>query len=174
MGSPDLTAQIGLVCSTGIYSDGIRFFQSLREPAHLAKYTHCVTALDNDRLLEAMPGGARITRIDTYDRPIVWSQFIYKGDERDSIVNWTEDREGAPYAWEDIPLIALALTTGDDTPQWLEDKLAADHRYICSELADAAYKQAGLHLFKNIPPSAVYPAMIAALFDDYGWLPTEH
>jgi uncharacterized protein YycO len=165
----DLTGQIGLVESTGIYSDAIRFFQSFREPPHLAKYTHCVTALDNDRLLEAVPGGARIVDIATYG-PIVWSQFIFKPGEQDLIVNWSKDREHAPYAWEDIPLIALALTTGDNTPAWLETKLSSDRRYICSELVDAAYKHAGIHLFKNIPPSAVYPAMVAAMYDDYGWL----
>lgn len=154
--------QFGVVITKGKYSDAIRFFQSLRMPPTLAKYTHSVIAIDDRNIVEAMPGGARINSATEYDN-ILWSAYDHTPDQADTIASFALEQVGKPYAWEDIPLIAVALTTGEHTPDWLEAKLSSDQRWICSELVDAAYQHAGVHLFKNIPPAAVYPAMLARL-----------
>lgn len=155
----DRTAQILLVKSKGIYSDGIKLFQGLHgQPC--SEYTHAAVAISNDELIEAWPGGARRAPISEYD-DILWTQFDFTDQQRDSIVGWMTDHLGDQYAWEDIPLIAIALATGRHTPEWIERKIIQPDRWICSAMCDAAYTAAGVHMFDNIPPAAVYPAMIA-------------
>ena len=80
------------------------------------------------------------------------------------------DRVGAPYAYEDILLIAVALLWGEKTPAWLDREISEDNRWICSAMVDAAYRAAGWHLFvDDRPTAAVYPAALARLFEDFGW-----
>jgi Uncharacterized distant relative of cell wall-associated hydrolases len=158
------TGQFGVVHTSGKYATAIRLFQSLRVPAHLAKYTHSVIAIDGERIIEAWPGGARIAYADEYDAAnIVWSTFDHTARQAAAIRDFARAQLGKQYAWEDVPLIALALATGEHTPTWVDRKLSSDDRWICSELVDAAFQSAGIPLFAGIQPSAVYPAMLAQL-----------
>jgi Uncharacterized distant relative of cell wall-associated hydrolases len=159
----DMAGQFGVVRSSGFYSDGIRFFQHLQDRKdQLWQYTHSFIAIDNTTLVEAWPGGARTAPISEYDH-ILWSHQDLTEVQRAGIVKFATDHVGDAYAWEDIPLIAIALATGRHTPAWLEQKIANPHRWICSAFVDAAYQSAGKHLFHNVPPSAVFPAMLASL-----------
>jgi len=160
----DLTGQFGVVKSTGTYSTLIRFFQTMHNP-DFAGYTHTFVAINETELVEAWPGGARKAPISEYSN-ILWSRFNLTQTQRDSIVQFNEDHLGDQYAWEDIPLIGLALLTKKATPAWLERIIANPHRVICSELVDASYQAAGIHLFHNVPPSAVYPSMLAQYIHD--------
>lgn len=168
----DPTGQFGVVRSNGKYAEGIKFFQAIGQhddPDHLYEYTHAFIATSPTTLVEAWPGGARETPISAYT-DILWSRFDFKGTEQPLVVDYTNDRIGDAYAWEAIPLIALALATGEHTPNWVEHKLANPNRWICSAMVDAALQHGGIHLFEGIPPAAVYPAMLARLARDFGWL----
>ena len=166
-----IKAQIGLVHSTGFYGNAITLFQQIEDrgdPNFPSHWNHAFIAVDETHLVEAAPGGARIRPISDYPN-IRWSQFILTEDERNIIVKFMLDRIDAPYAYEDILFIAVAILSGDNTPAWIDREIADDNRWICSALVDAAFHAAGWHLFHDRQPAAVFPATIARLFEDYGW-----
>lgn len=165
-----LTGQFGVVHTTGKYSTLIEVFQQFNHQQALAGYTHSFTAVSETELIEAWPGGARRAPITEYSN-ILWSKFRLTQAQRNTIIDFNEAHIGDEYAWEDIPLIGLALLTGKATPAWLEKSLANPHRYMCSSLVDAAFDAAGIHLFKNVTPGAVYPSMLAQYVHDHGWGP---
>jgi len=171
----DLTGQFGVVKSTGTYSNLIRFFQSMHHhtPPSLAEYAHAFTAVDNAHLVEAWPGGARRARISEYP-DILWSRFNLTDQQKRTIVQFNINHIGDQYAWEDIPLIGLALLTKRATPAWVERIIANPHRWMCSALVDASYRAAGIHLFHHVTPAAVYPSMLAQYVYDHRWAPTVH
>lgn len=156
--------QFGVIHTTGKYATSIGFFQGLRMPHQYARFTHALIAVDDDNVVEAMPEGVCVNVATEYQN-IVWSDFDHTQAEADAIASFVLDQVGKPYAWEDIPLIAVALATGEHTPDWLETKLSSDQRWICSELVDAAFAHAEIPLFHGIPPAAVYPAMLAKLLE---------
>jgi len=169
-----LTGQFGVVRTTGTYSTLIRIFQSLHHhtPPSLASYTHSFVAVSETELIEAWPGGARRAPISEYT-DVLWSRFKLTDTQRDAIVRFNLKHLGDPYAWEDIPLIGLALATGRATPSWLEKIIANPHRWMCSAMTDAAYRAAGIHLFHHVTPAAVYPSMLAQYVYDHGWGPRQ-
>jgi len=165
-----LTGQFGVVRTTGTYSTLIRIFQSRRRhhPPSLASYTHAFTAISETELVEAWPGGARKAPISEYQN-ILWSRFNLTTAQRHTIVDFTEAHIGDQYAWEDIPLIGIALLTRSATPTWLEHIIRNPKRWLCSSLVDAAFNAADIHLFHGVPPSAVFPSMLAQYVHDKGW-----
>jgi hypothetical protein len=173
----NVTAQIGLVHVTGFYGRAIQAFQHIEDhgdPKNPSWWNHAVIAVDETHLVEAAPGGARLRPISDYT-DIRWSQFLLTQAETNLVVKWMLDRapapgrKGAPYAYEDILFIAIAILSGEKTPAWIDREIASDGRWICSAMVDAAYHAAGWHLFQDRQPAAVFPATIARLFEDYGW-----
>ncbi len=167
---PDLTGQIVLVHTTGFVARAIQFFESLTGDHRFNRWNHIAVMVDNLHCIGAEPGGAKLRPVAFFTDTAI-SSIPYTAEQSEEIVDFMVDRIGAPYAYEDIPLIAVALATRTHTPRWLERILSADGRFICSELADAALTAAGVHLIDDgRTPAAVYPSEIAKALQAHGWM----
>lgn len=144
-------------------------------------FTHAYLVLPDGWLIEAMPGGARIVRLDGSDAgasPRWGPGFAYgrvpltdtqrggfdrlarlgmHGDDG----QWTPRLVGRPYGFDDY--LALALW------EWrlpghrlVREKVRSSNRMICSQLVDFAWCAVGFHLFvdgrlaQDVTPGALF------------------
>lgn len=112
-------------------------------------FSHAFVVLDDGTVMEAQPGGARITPLETYSRrPVAFSTHLATTEaQRDEIVRQARLLEGTPYSFLDY--LALALTRLRVRPRWLRRYVASTGHMICSQLVDEAYRRAGVHLFTD-------------------------
>lgn len=115
-----------------------------------SRYSHAGIVLDDGTVLEAMPGGARITPLQVVlaRRPLAFSWAVPLTDaQRADVVAGARTLEGARYGF--TAYLHLALCRVGIRWGWLIGRLQRDHRFICSQLVDHVYAQAGLHLFTD-------------------------
>lgn len=129
-------------------------------------YTHAGLILDHGQMIEALPGGARITRIEKLldyaadgkpllicDAPV---QRYLKGKGspgaeqqiRTEIASKARYLEGVPYSFLDYAALAMAEWK---LPGWqlVRDRVESSQHLICSALCDRAYSWSGIHLFDD-------------------------
>lgn len=153
----------GLVAISGNVGKLIRFGQWLNGNGW-GDYQHAVLVLDNDELIEAEPGGARIRPVSEYDGTnVVWSDWPLTDDERAAIVAAGRSLEGTPYSFLDY--LALAAHRLHIPIPGLRRYIASTDDLICSELVDEAYRRAMLAMFADHRwPGYVTPmALVRAL-----------
>lgn len=137
-----------------------------RSPVH-----HVVVAVSETECVGAESPVA-ILRPVTHFPNAVWSNFDLTGRQQRLITKYANNAIGTKYGWLDDLAIAIALITRRQTPAWLTRYIASTKRTQCAELADAAYRAAGIHLFRDgRPPSAVYPGSFVGIYKDFGWWP---
>lgn len=136
---------IGLTRIEGL----LGFFVSLGQ--HLAgdssKYTHAYIVLDDETVIAAQPGGARIDKLSDYKDKAIYIQMDLTDDQRATIVREARALEGTPYSYMDY--LAIALLRFGIKPKWLRNYIKSTGHMICSQLADFVYCKAGVHLFKD-------------------------
>jgi uncharacterized protein YycO len=128
-----------------------------------SRYSHVFVVLDNNEIIEAMPGGAIISPLSKYDgltkygSPMaVYLNIELTAEQRARIVKEGRKLKGAPYSFLDYG--ALALERFGFNWKWLENYVASTKHLICSQLADEAYRRAEVHLFEDgRPPQKVTP-----------------
>jgi uncharacterized protein YycO len=107
--------------------------------------------VDVDTVVEAQPHGAQKASKDNYPNA-VWSNFLLNDVQRAAIVQWSLDHVGTPYNFLDIVALffsrVLHIKFG-----WVNTRLSQNGTDICSQLVDAAYRAAGVHLFHDGRPS---------------------
>lgn len=123
-----------------------------------SRYTHVFVVLDENDVIEAMPGGAIISPLSKYagvtkyGSPVAaYLDIKLTAEQRAAIVENARQLEGTPYSFLDY--VALSLERFGFKWKWLEDYVASTKHMICSQLADEAYKRAGVHLFEDGRPS---------------------
>lgn len=141
-----------------------------------ATYTHAFLVVDEDRVIEAEPGGARFAPLSKYqgredvlfsDLPIQrevakaqagWAKvgytfalsdaaLSYENILRRRVVLFGDRCEGVPYSFLDY--FALALERYNIHIKAVQNRVARNDRMICSQLVDWAYEQVGIHLFDD-------------------------
>lgn len=136
---------IGLTTIGGV----LGFFVSLGQ--HLAgdscRFTHAYIVLDDETVIAAQPGGARIDKLSDYDNKSVYLQRDLTDDQRKLIVQHARSLEGLSYSFVDY--LAIALARFGIKPQWLQKYIANTGHMICSQLCDEVYRRAGIHLFND-------------------------
>jgi hypothetical protein len=157
------TGQVGVCLNAG---PGIGVL--VEEFQHSVAF-HCVVAISETEAIGAEPGGAKIRPIDYWPNT-VWSNFDLTYAEYKGIAYWARAREGRPYAYLDIAILAVHLRLGWPIPEWLGRWMSRDNSYICSELAACAlYYGAGKTLFGKTWPGEVTPDTWLKLFETNGW-----
>lgn len=144
---PPSPGDFGLVSISGIVGLGVRIGQWLLGDGSHA-YHHAFLVLDNEEILEAEPGGARIRPLSQYDGTnAIYSTWTLTAVQRAEIVAAARPLEGTPYSWLDY--LALALDRFHIRPAGLRRYVADPSHLICSQLCDLAYLRAGLHMFAD-------------------------
>jgi hypothetical protein len=153
----------GLVAISGETGRLIRFGQWLNGNGW-GDYQHAVLVLDNDELIEAEPGGARIRPVSEYDGTnVVWSDWPLTDAERAAIVAAGRSLEGTPYSFLDYAMLA-AHRLHIPVPG-LRRYIASTGHKICSALVDLGYKLGGQTMFDDrrwdgdVTPMALVPAL---------------
>lgn len=114
------------------------------------KYTHVFIVLDDDTVIEAMPGGARIASRhgrDPEDGMFYYSRLPLTDAQRAAIVAEARKLVGTKYGFSDY--LALALARLGIQPKWLRKYISSNGRMICSQLVDYVYCKVGIHLFED-------------------------
>lgn len=114
----------------------------------LSPWTHAFILLDDDTVIEAMPGGARITPLSDYEgREILWSEFPLADEQRLRIVAEARSLEGTPYSFADY--VALFLERVGFRFGIVKRYVTSSGHMICSQLCDEVYRRCGIHLFDD-------------------------
>lgn len=139
-----------------------------------SRWTHAFIVVDNDEVVEGMPGGARLTkladRIDDdggivfSDRPVAealtgleastpapnwddeWRGF-YERNLRQDICQVARGMVGTPYSFLDY--VAMAFTHFGIHAGWLRRYMLSKNHMICSQLVDEAFRRVGIHMFND-------------------------
>ncbi|MFD6361845.1 hypothetical protein ACFWFX_18635 [Streptomyces roseolus] len=114
-----------------------------------APVQHAFVYVGNGEIVQAMPGGAELIRLEDASEPVVWStgHFELTAWERTHITTAAHGLVGTPYSFLDYASIALAHFR--IRPRWVRDYVADTGHLICSQLVDEVYLRAGVHLFDD-------------------------
>lgn len=128
-------------------------------------WDHAFVYVGDGQLVEAEPGGARLAGSDEYaSRPLLWStgHVELTGEQRQAVVAAARSFIGVPYGFADY--LALALWHFRLRIPWARKVMASRKSMICSQLCDASFEAAGVHLFADgRQPGDITPADLAAL-----------
>jgi|SRR5882724_1905405 len=156
-----LPGDFGLVSISGVAGFGVRIGQWLNGSG-FSEFEHAFIVLDDEEILEAEPGGARIMPLSEYDGTnVVYSDWPLTDEQRSAIVREARPLVGTPYSWLDY--LALALRRFHVPIPHLRRYIAATGHMLCSQLADEVYRRAGVQLFNGRDPGDVTPADLIAV-----------
>lgn len=159
---------IGLTRIGGV----LGFFVSLGQ--HLAgdssRYTHAYIVLDDETVMAAQPGGARIDKLSDYKNKAIYIQLDLTDEQRASIVAEARALEGLPYSFLDY--LAIAITRLGIKPKWLKRYIANTGHMICSQLCDEVYRKVGIHLFNDdrLPQEVTPGDLLYVLAGEDNWI----
>ncbi len=133
-----------------------------------SRYTHAFIVLDDNTVVEAMPGGAIITPLEHYAGKAVFSNLNLSDEQRSAIVKEGRALEGTPYSFLDY--LALGAAHIGLKPSWLKKYVAESGHMICSQLVDEVYRRAGIHMFSDGRlPQDVTPGDLANYLIEHDW-----
>jgi uncharacterized protein YycO len=111
-------------------------------------YEHALIYIGNGEIVEAEPGGAR-RRVRGVQSGDLWSTGLWNLSPQtcNRICAAARGYIGTPYGWADY----LALAAHRLRIPWpgLRDFIQDSRTMICSQLVDAAWEAAGVHLFAD-------------------------
>lgn len=137
----------GLTRISGAAGDAIRVGQWLNGNGFSA-YEHAFVVVDNDQIVEAMPGGALLSPLSEYpDSTTVFSTWTLTDVSRRAIVAAAKAMIGTPYSAYDY--FAIAAHRLHLPMPGLRSYIATSKHMICSQLVDLAYTAAGCRIFED-------------------------
>jgi len=128
-----------------VYTHG--FFGKLIRLGTLSRWNHAVIYIGNGQIIEANPQGVQISPVTKYpEGTIAWNK--HEGlniDQRTAIVAAAHKAVGQPYDFFTILVLALRiLGIKLLSNMYVLRRLAEKDGFICSELVDHCYDQAGV------------------------------
>ena len=129
------------------------FARKIREITH-SGVNHAGVYVGLEYLVEAQPGGAKLTRIREYPEA-VWSRVLLTSRQRHDIASAALDLVGTPYNFMDIAAQAVVRVFGWHAPKWALRRLSTSKRLQCAQLVDVAYERAGVRLFPDGRPEGL-------------------
>jgi uncharacterized protein YycO len=112
-----------------------------------ADYEHAFVYVNDGMIVEAMPGGAIISRASNYSSTRTLT-YRCPDDKSAAIVIAAMGLLGTPYSFADylaLAAVRFRLPFGGLLRQYV----ASSKHMICSQLVDEAYLRAGVHLFDD-------------------------
>lgn len=136
---------IGLVTMPGTVGRLIRLGQWLNGDG-FANYQHAFVYVGNGEIIEAMPGGALLSRLDKYDPgTVAWLQCPTEFGA--AVAEAARGLEDVPYSFLDY--FAIAAHRFHLPIPLLKRYISSTGHMICSQLADYAALDGGWHLFAD-------------------------
>ena len=136
-----------------------------------SRYTHAYVVLNDGKVMEAMPSGARVRSLAhaKTHHPTAYSWPIHLTDEqRQLIVAQACVLEGTKYGF--AAYLHLVLSRVGIRWPWLVRYMRRNGRMICSQLVDEVYRRAGIKLFDDDrAPHDVTPGDLANLLIEKDW-----
>jgi hypothetical protein len=155
---------VGLIGLTLIHGDvgkAIEFGEWLNGDGFKA-WEHAFISIGGGLIVEAEPGGARVSNISEYST-VHWCHGLYDLGTPEQL-NATEDAAkkytGVPYSFLDY--VALVDHRLHIPFPGLQGYIASTGHMICSQLVDQCYSDAGMHIFTDgrwpgyVDPLALY------------------
>ncbi|MEV7250246.1 hypothetical protein [Streptomyces cyaneofuscatus] len=114
-----------------------------------APVQHAFLYVGNGMIVQAMPSGAELIRLEEASPVVQWStgHLDVGPHKRGLIMLAATALVGTPYSFLDYASIALAHYR--IRPAWVRDFVADTGHMICSQLVDEVYLRAGVHLFDD-------------------------
>jgi uncharacterized protein YycO len=145
-----VTPQVGdfaLTRISGITGRLIAVGQALIGDA--APVQHALIYVGGGYIVQAMPGGAEMIRLEDANAPVLWSTGIVSltAAERMRIASEARELVDTPYSFADY--LSIGLAAWHVRPRWVRDYIADTGHMICSQLVDEVYKRAGVQLFDD-------------------------
>lgn len=159
---------IGLTKIEGLLGFFVMLGQALAQDA--SRYTHAFIVLDDETVIAAQPGGARIDLLSDYANKAVYLQRDLTDEQRATIVNEARSLEGLPYSFLDY--LAIALARFGIKPKWLKRYIANTGHMICSQFCDEIYRRAGINLFNDgrLPQEVTPGDLFYVLAGEQDWI----
>ncbi|GGY88827.1 hypothetical protein [Streptomyces nitrosporeus] len=142
-----LPGDFGLTRIEGITGRLVAAGQALVGDA--APVQHAYVYVGDGMVVQAMPGGAELIRLEDASPVVQWStgHFDLEDQTRFNIAMEARSLVGTPYSFLDYASIGLAHYR--IRPAWVRDFVADTGHMICSQLVDEVYFRAGVHLFDD-------------------------
>lgn len=142
------TPQVGdfaLTRISGFTGRAIAFGQALIGDG--APVQHAYLYVGGGYIVQAMPNGAEMIRLEDANDPVVWSSGLVPltAAQRMRIASESRELVGTPYSFVDYASIGLAYF--HIRPSVVRRYIASTGHMICSQLVDEVYKRAGVQLF---------------------------
>lgn len=156
----------------GLLAGPVTRIQWIVAAATVSPAFHVVLGLGDGMVLSATPAGVRVEPEEQHAGAL-WSRFPLTPTQADGAAEWGLARAGRPYNWLSDAIITLEAFTPLRAPRRLNERASRDHRYTCSQFADAALRfGAGFHVFDDGRlPGQVTPASFVPVFRANGWWP---
>lgn len=154
---------IGLSYSNGYFSRFVRLAQALI--GDWAIYSHAFIYLGDGYIIESLPQGATINRLEDYPpENVIFSHFRFTAEQRARICEEAIKLEGTPYSKLDFLAIGLShYFGGRGIPRWARRRVASSGKMICSQLVAEAYRRAGIELEPGSDPQDLTPGDLARI-----------
>jgi hypothetical protein len=141
---------IGLVTMGGMPGRLIRIGQWLNGDK-FANFEHAFVYLGHNTIIEAEPGGAKVTGLHYAESSIHWCSGIAKlwtDEKRSHVLPAARRYSGVPYSAADYFAIA-AHTLHIPGNRLLKNYVASTKHMICSQLADQVAQDCGVQIFDD-------------------------
>lgn len=141
----------GLTQIAGAGGVFVRFGQWLNGDG-FSEFEHAFLYLGDGQIIEAEPGGARITDLSEYaDFTVQWSSGIIPltAGQRTAIVANARKYQGTPYSFLDYFALAARRLHLEPAEILLKERVQDSEHLICSQLVDQVYTDSGVHLFND-------------------------
>jgi len=164
MGYVPKPGDIGLSYSNTLMGRCVRVMQGLI--GDWAIYSHSFIVLHDGYIIESLPHGATINKIQKYDdSEVMYSRFNLTDDQRDSICEEAIRLEGTPYSWLDFVAIGAAHFMGEEkyVPKKIHDRVINSGKMICSQLVSEAYLRSGIDLEPGTTPQYLTPGDLSRI-----------
>lgn len=131
-----------------------------------APVQHALVYVGNGMVVQAMPSGAELIRLEDASPVVKWSTGLIPltEEEREEVMWQALDLVGTPYSFLDY--VSIALERLGIRPKWVLNRVATSERLICSQLVTLAYERAGVLLFPGTFPGDVTPGDLWHLLKD--------
>ena len=122
-----------------------------------SKDNHAGLYVGDNQVIEAMPGGVRLSPVTKYS-DIIWNKHEELTEpQREAIVKEALKHLGNKYSFLDYVAIIMRII-GLPSSTWLANLLAKSSNVICSELVARVYRSVGISIEGDKPDFYITPA----------------